>query len=66
MSWFRVTAERFDWMPRRGVMICYPQGYVGFGTRACVACGIKLGVIERIRKPAGYAVGKDGKVTRDG
>ncbi len=52
--WFRVIAERFDWMPRRGVMISYPAGYVGYGTRACVARGVEIGAVEKIRKPAGY------------
>ena len=64
--WFRVIADRFDWMPRQGVMISYPAGYVGYGTRACVARGLEIGAVEKIRKPAGYSVDKSGKVRRNG
>lgn len=61
--WFCVVGERFDWSPCRGYVVAYKQGHVGFGTRACIAKGLKLGLIELIEQPEGAKVGKDGRVT---
>ncbi|MBV2144242.1 hypothetical protein KUG47_12130 [Falsochrobactrum sp. TDYN1] len=61
--WFRVSGDKFDWSPRRGYTVAYKYGHIGFGTRACIARGLELGVIELIEPPEGAKVGKDGRVT---
>lgn len=60
--WFRVTAKKFDWSPRRGYVVSYKSGAVGFGTRACIDHGLKIGAIELIDPPEDAKVGKDGSV----
>lgn len=63
--WFRVTAERFDWMPKSNVMLSTPKDAIGYGTRACIEYGLSIGAIEQIAKPKNAKVGKDGKVIFD-
>ena len=63
-QWFEVIADRFDWSPRRGYMISYRRGYVGYGTRACVAHGLRVGAVKRIQRPEGWSVDKSGRVRR--
>lgn len=61
MPWFEVTADRFDWMPNKNVVIRYPKGGPHHGTRACVDAGEKAGKVKRMAKaPKGWKVGKDG------
>lgn len=61
--WFRVTANKFDWSPQRGYVVSYKQGDLGYGTRACIDQGLKIGAIELVDTPEGAKVGKDGSVT---
>lgn len=63
--WFKVTGERFDWMPKPTVMISFRQGQIGYRPTACIEAGLAAGVIEVIAKPAGYSVDKAGNVVRD-
>lgn len=63
--WFRVTGARFDWMPKRNVMISFPQGAIGFRPLACIEAGLAAGVIEVIDRPEGYSVAKAGNVVRN-
>lgn len=63
-KWFRVTGDRFDWMPTPRTMISFPHGYVGYRPQACIDAGLAAGVIEVIKKPAGYSVDKAGRVTK--
>lgn len=60
VKFFRVTGPRFDWMPKRGVMVAYLHGYEGPGTRACVAKGLSLGLVEEIERPQGSRINKGG------
>lgn len=62
MPWFRVVADRFDWVKRRGRVVCHVPGVPYFGTTRCLEDGIAQGVVEEIDRPAGLRVGKDGKV----
>lgn len=64
--WFRVTGDRFDWMPKKGTMISFPRGSVGFRPLACIEQGLALGVIETIERPTGYSVDKAGNVVING
>lgn len=64
--WFKVTGERFDWMPRPGLMISFPKGAIGYRPKACIEHGLAMGVIEVIRRPAGYSVNKAGEVVKSG
>lgn len=64
--WFRVIGPRFDWVPKYGVMVSFPQGYIGFRPEECLKAGLAQGVIERIEKPEGYSVDKAGNVKTDG
>lgn len=63
MPWFKVKAERFDWIPQKGTMICYKRGTIGYQTRDCVNYGVGINAIEEIEKPKGVKVDKSGKVT---
>lgn len=63
--WFRVTGERFDWIPKPMTMISFPKGAIGYRPLACIEAGKAAGVIEVIDKPAGYSVDKAGNVVRD-
>lgn len=63
--WFRVTGERFDWMPKPNVMISFPHGSIGHRPQDCIDAGLAAGVIEIIEKPEGYSVDKAGNVVRD-
>lgn len=58
VKFFRVTGPRFDWMPKRGVMVAYKHGYEGPGTKACVAKGLSLGLIVEIPRPEGQTIAK--------
>lgn len=60
--WFRVTGERFDWFPRRNVIVAFKRGDIGYRPMACIEAGLAQGVIELIGKPAGATVAKDGTV----
>lgn len=64
--WFRVTGDRFDWMPTPRTMISFPHGSIGYRPQACIDAGLATGVIEVIDKPAGYAVDKAGNVIKHG
>lgn len=64
--WFRVIADRFDWMPRPGLMKCFKRGQIGYEQQACITYGLSIGAIETIKKPANAKVGKDGKIVWDG
>lgn len=63
-KWFRVTGERFDWMPTPRVMISFPHGHIDFRPKACIDAGLAAGLIETIKKPAGYSVDKAGRITK--
>lgn len=64
--WFEVIGDKYDWfVPGARTMICYPSGQPHFGTRACVTSGVAAGKIKKIRKPAGWTVGKDGKAVKN-
>lgn len=63
--WFRVTGERFDWMPKSNVMISFPHDSIGYRPHACIEAGLAAGVIEVIDRPEGYSVDKAGNVVRD-
>lgn len=63
--WFRVIADRFDWMPKSNFMLSTPRGAIGYGTRACIEYGLSIGAIEQIAKPKNARVGKDGRVVFD-
>ena len=60
LRFFRVIGPRFDWMPKRGIMVAYQRGYEGPGTRACVNKGLSLGLIEEINRPLGSGDDKRG------
>jgi len=60
--WFRVTGERFDWMPKPNVMISFLHGSIGYRPQACIDAGLAAEVIEVIEKPKGYSVDKAGNV----
>ncbi|MFC6487364.1 hypothetical protein [Nitratireductor sp. GCM10026969] len=64
--WFRVTAERFDWIPRKGLMKSFKRGQVGYEPMGCVTYGLSIGAIETIAKPKNAKIGKDGKIEWDG
>lgn len=63
--WFRVTAERFDWMPRKGLMISWKRGDIGYRPMACIEYGLSIDAIETIARPKNATVGKDGQVVFD-
>lgn len=50
--WFRVIGERFDWRPKRTVMISWKRGDIDYRPLACIEEGLRQGVIEVIGKPA--------------
>jgi len=60
--WFRVTAERFDWIVRPGLMKSFKHGQIAYEPMACVEYGLSIGAIETIAKPKNAKVGKDGKI----
>jgi hypothetical protein len=64
--WFRVTAERFDWIIRPGLMKSWKKGAIGYEPQACIDYGIGIGAVEAIAKPKNAKVGKDGRVVLDG
>lgn len=57
-----MTGPRFDWFPKRNVMISFPCGSIGYRPQTCIDAGIAAGVIEVIEKPSGYSVDKAGNV----
>ena len=63
--WFRVIADRFDWMPKPTVMVSFKKGDIGYRPTACIEAGLAEGAIEVIEKPAGYHVDKNGDVLLD-
>lgn len=65
MPWFVVVAERFDWVKRRGLVVCYRPGDPCFGTTKCLKDGVAIGAIERIERPPEWMVGKDGVVRHE-
>lgn len=60
--WFRVTADRFDWIFAPNKMKAFRKGQIAFEPLACVEAGLAAGAIVTIEKPDGARVGKDGKV----
>lgn len=64
--WFRVTGQRFDWMPKPRTMVSFPHGTIGYRPQACIEAGLAAGVIEVIDQPEGYSVDKAGNVIRNG
>lgn len=64
--WFRVTAERFDWPVRPGLMISWKHGAIGYRPMGCIEYGLSIGAIETIAKPKNATVGKDGRVILHG
>lgn len=60
--WFRVTADRFDWLFAPNKMKAFRKGQIAYEPLACVEAGLAAGAIELIEKPDGARVGKDGKV----
>ncbi|MER8827230.1 hypothetical protein NKH73_14170 [Mesorhizobium sp. M0938] len=63
--WFRVTAERFDWLFAPNKMKAFRKGQIAYEPLACVEAGLSIGAIETIEKPANARVGKDGRVVFD-
>lgn len=64
--WFRVIDERFDWVPKHGVMVSFPKGSIGYRPLDCIESGLAMGAIEVIDKPAGYSLDKAGNVVKNG
>lgn len=60
--WFRVTGERFDWMPRPGLMVSFRRGEIAYKPEACINTGLAAGLIEVIPRPRGAHVDKAGRV----
>lgn len=60
--WFRVIADRFDWMPKPTVMVSFKRGDIGYKPQACIDAGLASGAIELIAKPRGATVDKAGRV----
>lgn len=60
--WFRVIADRFDWRPKRTVMISWKKGDIDFRPMDCIQKGMREGAIELIGKPAHLKTNKAGKV----
>lgn len=63
--WFRVTADRFDWVVRPNMIVSFTKGAIDFRPKACIEAGLSLNAIEVISKPAGYRVDKSGKVVKE-
>jgi hypothetical protein len=63
--WFRVTADRFDWLFAPNKMKAFRRGQIAYEPMACVQAGLAAGAIEVIEKPANARVGKDGRVVFD-
>ncbi len=60
--WFECVVDRFDFIPRPGVMILFRRGMIGYGNAELFRqAGSR---VKRIKRPDGYMVGKDGKAKR--
>ena len=60
--WFKVVSDRFDWMPKPGIMRVWHRDEIGYAPLACVQMGVRCGLIEMIERPEGYKVDKRGMV----
>lgn len=45
-----MIAERFDWSPKRGVMVSFKKGQVGYRPLKCIEAGLAIGAIELIEE----------------
>ena len=60
--WFKVTADRFDWVVRPTMMRSWKKGEIGYAPQKAIDIGLASGLIEVIKKPRNAHVGKDGQV----